>query len=41
MGSDMQPEAMRFLTPLLYLVYSLGVIVIMAGLIYAVTLMLS
>ena len=38
---DMQSDAMRVLTPIFCLVYSSGLIVIMAGMVYAVKLLLG
>ncbi len=38
---DMQSDAVRILTPIIYLVYSSGVIVIMTGAVYAVKLLLG
>ena len=38
LAADLQPPAMRYLSPLIYIVYSLCVIVMMAAAIYAVML---
>ncbi len=38
---DMKSDAMRILTPIFYLVYSSGLIVIMAATVYAVKLLLG
>jgi hypothetical protein len=38
---DWQSDTMRILTPLLYLVYSLAVIVMMGGMIYAARLLVA
>ena len=38
---DMQSDVVRILTPIIYLVYSSGIIVIMAAAIFAVKLLLG
>ena len=40
-ATDLQPPTMRYVAPLLYLVYSLGVIVLIAASAYAVLLVLT